>query len=85
MLPSSHLVADSSKMSDAERDQIDLEAKEFIMLCSEKIKKLQQECEMEGLEGRGDGGVCCVLCVELFTSVVGCRRGFGGREGWRSN
>ena len=38
-------------MSDAERDQIDLEAKEFIMLCSEKIRKLQQECEMEGLGG----------------------------------
>ena len=44
-----HLVADSSKMSDAERDQIDLEAKEFIMLCSEKIKKLQQELTPVGL------------------------------------
>ena len=41
----SHLVADCSKMSDSERDQIDLEAKEFIRLCSEKIRSLQEECE----------------------------------------
>ncbi|KAL5483994.1 hypothetical protein EMCRGX_G020420 [Ephydatia muelleri] len=47
-----HLVADCSRMSDAERDQIDLEAKEFIMLCSEKIRKLQQELTPVGLSSQ---------------------------------
>lgn len=47
-----HLVADSSRMSDTERDQIDLEAKEFIILCSEKIKKLQEQLTPVGLSGQ---------------------------------
>ena len=41
-------------MSDSERDQIDLEAKEFIRLCSEKIRRLQEECK-EGGRGGEEG------------------------------
>ena len=40
--PSRHLVSRSSGMSDSERDQIDSEAEEFIRMCSERIRTLQQ-------------------------------------------
>ena len=43
LCPSRHLVSRSSGMSDSERDQIDSEAEEFIRMCSERIRTLQQD------------------------------------------